>query len=187
MLLDPFKPFDSYNHLKTNLAVMQNNENNHLQYVDFAKNIRKGDWNAAKDFLRLHPEAVSEQISYSGNTALHIAEELVKQMSEENLEIKDNDGLAVLGCSAIVGNIQITKCITQKNRRLLSIGNSTHQLIPVVLAAVYNAIDLARYLYSETPPEDLKPENGINGATFITRCIYTKAFGKNLNIGLYIV
>lgn len=196
MLLDPSKPFDSYNYLKTNLAVMQNNENNHLQYVDFAKNIRKGDWNAAKDFLRLHPEAVSEQISYSGNTALHIAilgghtniaEELVKQMSEENLEIKDNDGLTVLGCSAIVGNIQITKCITQKNRRLLSIGNSTHQLIPVVLAAVYNAIDLARYLYSETPPEDLKPENGINGATFITRCIYTKAFGKNLNIGLYIV
>ena len=48
-------------------------QNNILQYVDFAKNIRKGDWNAAKDSLRLHPEAVSKQISYSGNTTLHIA------------------------------------------------------------------------------------------------------------------
>ncbi|KAK7830183.1 hypothetical protein CFP56_028509 [Quercus suber] len=153
---------------ETNLAVMQNNENNLLQYVDFAKNIRKGDWNAAKEFLsstHCNPWRTYQHCGRVGEANVG-----------RNLEIKDNDGLTVLGCSAIVGNIQITKCITQKNRRLLSIGNSTNQLIPVVLNAVYNAIDLARYLYSETPLEDLKPENGINGATFITRCIYAKAF-----------
>ena len=51
-IIDPSKPFDFYNYLKTNSAVMQNNKNNLLQYVDFAKNICEGDWNAAKDFLR---------------------------------------------------------------------------------------------------------------------------------------
>uniref|UniRef100_A0A7N2LGF7 Uncharacterized protein n=1 Tax=Quercus lobata TaxID=97700 RepID=A0A7N2LGF7_QUELO len=54
--------------LYTNLAVMQNNENNLLQYVDFAKNIRKGDWNAAKDFLRLHLDS-------GGNMALKLLEQ----------------------------------------------------------------------------------------------------------------
>jgi len=168
---------------------MKNNENSGFsQYLSFEKHIRKGDWDAANQFINSHPEAVSARISILGSTALHIAifaghmnivEELVKIMLEENLKIKDTGDYTVLGCCALVGNIQMAKCIIGKCRSLLSIGNRSEDLIPVVVALTYNSngIEIARYLYSETPIEHL---NGINGAMFITRAIYSKALGKNL-------
>ena len=170
---------------------MKNNENSGFsQYLSFEKHIRKGDWDAANQFINSHPEAVSARISFLGSTALHIAileghmntvEDLVKIMSEENLKIKDAGDYTVLGYCAIVGNIQMAKCIIAKSRTLLSIGNGSENLIPVVLALVSNpnGTEMARYLYSETPPEDLMPRKGITGATFITRAIYSKAIGKN--------
>ena len=157
---------------------MKNNENSGFsQYLSFEKHIRKGDCDAANQFINSHPEAVSARISILGSTALHIAifaghmnivEELVKIMLEENLKIKDTGDYTVLGCCALVGNIQMAKCIIGKCRSLLSIGNRSEDLIPVVVALTYNSngIEIARYLYSETPIEHL---NGINGAMFITR------------------
>ena len=160
------------------------------QYVSLEKHIREGKWDDANQFISSDPEAVIAQISISGSTALHIAifaghmnivDELVKIMSEENLKIKDAGDYTVLGYCAIVGNIQMAKCIIAKSRTLLSIGNGSENLIPVVLALVSNpnGTEMARYLYSETPPEDLMPRKGITGATFITRAIYSKAIGKN--------
>ena len=111
---------------------------------------------------------------------MNIVEELVKIMSEENLKLKNRGGYTVLGYCAIVGNIQMAKCIIGKSRSLFSIGNGSEDLIPVVLALTYNphGTEMARYLYSETPLEDLMPRNGFNGAMFITRAIYSKAIGK---------
>ena len=160
------------------------------QYVSLEKYIREGEWDAANQFISSNPETMTAKISISGSTALHIAifeghtnivEELVKIMSEENLKVKNADGFTVLGYCAIVGNIQMAKCIIAKSRTLLSIGNGSENLIPVVLALVSNpnGTEMARYLYSETPPEDLMPRKGITGATFITRAIYSKAIGKN--------
>ena len=103
-------------------------------------------------------------------------------MSEENLKIKNSSDYTVLGYCAIVGNIQMTKCIIGKCRALLSIGNESDDLIPVVLALTYNphGTEMARYLYSETLRENPMPIiNGINGAMFITWAIYSKAIGKN--------
>ena len=170
---------------------MENDENGLFsQYVSFEKHIRKGEWNAANQFISSNPLAMNAQISITGSTALHIAifeghmnivEELVKIMSEENLKIKDANGFTVLDYCAIVGNIQMAKCIIGKSRTLLSIGNPSDGLIPVVLALALNpnGTKMARYLYSETPLEDLMPRKGVSGATFITRAIYSKAIGKN--------
>ena len=160
------------------------------QYVSLEKHIREGKWDDANQFISSDPEAVIAQISISGSTALHIAifaghmnivDELVKIMSEENLKIKDSDNYTVLGYCAMVGNIQMAECIIRKSRTLLSIGNGSDDLIPVVLAITYNphGTEMVRYLYSETPREDLMPGNGINGAMFVTRAIYSKAIGKN--------
>ncbi|XP_075645462.1 uncharacterized protein LOC142616508 [Castanea sativa] len=115
---------------------------------------------------------------------MHIVEELVKIMSEENLKIKDEERYTVLGNCALVGDIQMVKCITGKSRALLSIGNGCEEFIPVVVALTYNSnrIDIARYLYSETPQEDLMPGKSINGATFITRAMYSKAFDLALDL-----
>uniref|UniRef100_A0A7N2LKA1 Ankyrin repeat family protein n=1 Tax=Quercus lobata TaxID=97700 RepID=A0A7N2LKA1_QUELO len=173
---------------------MENDENGLFsKYVSFEKHIRKGEWDAANQFISSNPEAVIAQISISGSTALHIAifeghlnivKELVKIMSEENLKIKDTDNCTVLGYCAMVGNIQMAKCIIGKSRTLLSIGNGSDDLIPVVLALMYNpnGTEMARYLYSETPKENLMPRSGINGAMFVTRAIYSKAIDLALQL-----
>ena len=175
---------------------MENDENGRdRQYVSLEKCIREGEWDADNQFIRSNPVA---KISILGSTALHIAifeghmnivEKLVMIMSEENLKIKDGLGFTVLGYCAMVGNIQMAKCIIGKSRILLSIGNENDDLIPVVLALTYNpdGTEMARYLYSETPPEDLKPGNGINGAMFITGAIYSKAIGKNFRFNYIFV
>ena len=160
------------------------------QYVSFHKNVHEGNWDFANQFLSSHPKAVSAKISIREDTALHIAvcgghmnivKELVNKMSEENLKIKNKVGFTVLGFCAKIGNIEIAKCIIGKSPTLLSIGNGNMKIIPVVLAIKNNpnAIDMVRYLYDETPKEDLVPTKGVNGATFVTQCIYVKAFGNN--------
>ena len=162
------------------------------QYVSFRKDVYEGKWDSANQFLSSHPEALSAKISRNGDTALHkaivgghmnIVKELVNKMSEENLKTKNNFGATVLSTCAQFGNIEMAKCIIIKSRTLLSIGNYNEQLIPVVLAIENNpnAIDMAHYLYDETLKEDLMPRKGVNGATFITQCIYAKAFGNNFN------
>ncbi|KAM4073186.1 hypothetical protein ACJW30_M001800 [Castanea mollissima] len=163
------------------------------QYVSLEKHIREGEWDAANKLISSSPMAVTAQISIFGSTALHIAifeghrnivEKLVNILSEEELKIKDTDDYTVLGYCAIVGNIQMAKCIIGKSRTLLSIGSRSNNLIPVVLALVYNphGIEMARYLYSETPREDLMPRNGINGAEFMTQAIYSKAIDMALDL-----
>uniref|UniRef100_A0A2N9HVA0 PGG domain-containing protein n=1 Tax=Fagus sylvatica TaxID=28930 RepID=A0A2N9HVA0_FAGSY len=163
------------------------------QYASFRNNVHEGNWDSANQFLSSHPEALSEKISNDGDTALHIAflgghmdivKELVNKMSEEILKTKNNCGSTVLGICAQIGNIEMAKCIIGKSQTLLSIGNYNEQLIPVVLAIENNpnAIDMVHYLYDETPKEDLMPGKGVNGATFITQCIYAKAFDLALDL-----
>ena len=104
----------------------------------------------------------------------------------DKLRMTDKDGNTVLGCCALVGNTEMAKCIVEKCPMLLSIGsrNKFDKLIPVVMALTCNSnsIATARYLYSVTPPGSLSPGKGsVNGATFVTRCIYSKNFGKKFN------
>lgn len=172
-----------------NLTGMENNAND--KYISFQKDILEGNWEAAKRVLSSDLEAVRALGSYDGSTALHIAvaagrveivKELVTIMSEKDLHIKDDDKYTALGCSAFVGNIEIAECIIGKSPILLTIENGKEHLIPVVLALTFNpkGIEMARYLYNETPVEELNPEKGVNGATFMTQAIYAKAFGKKL-------
>lgn len=162
------------------------------QKKTFEEHVSKGRWYSVRQFVKNHKEAVNLILSDTGGTALHaavlagrmnIVKEFIELMHEESLEIQDNELLTVLGCCVVVGNIEMAKCIIEKNRKLLSIGNGRHQFIPAVLAVTYNSIAMARYLYQETNPEDLSPEKGFDGATFVTRCIYTGAFGKNSRFG----
>lgn len=169
-----------------NLAGLESNVND--MYISF---IHEGNYEAAREVLGPDSEAVMPRSSYDGSTALHVAvsaghvnivKKLVKIMSNEELKIKDEDKYTALGHSAFVGNIEIAECIIAECADLLSIGNGNEHLIPVVLALAFNpkGIEMARYLYYKTPAEDLNPENGVNGATFITQAIYAKAFGKKL-------
>nr|POF25471.1 ankyrin repeat, ph and sec7 domain containing protein secg [Quercus suber] len=151
--------------------------------MDLYKALQIGDWKAAKEFLDRHSNAISAKITVTEKTALHVAaeaghvhivEELVKQMSEENLEIKDIDGFTALACTTYNGNYRMAECMLGKNENLISIRNYKEN-IPVVQALMNGHLKLARYLYLLTPLEILKPENGTMGATIVCEAIYNKA------------
>ena len=155
-------------------------------YMDFYKALQIGDWNAAKEFLDRHPLAISAKITVTEKTAIHVAgeaghvhivEELVKQMSEENLEIKDIFGFTALARAAYNGNYRMAECMLGKNENLIRI--ETENRIPVVVAIGNGHLKLARYLYLLTPLEILMPENGHMGASVVCAAIYNKALGKN--------
>ena len=156
-------------------------------YMDLYEALQIGDWNAASKFLDRHPHAISAKITVTEKTALHVAaeaghvhivEELVKQMSEENLEIKDDEGYTALARATYNGNYRMAECMLGKNENLLSIGDDKG-VIPVVLALFNGHLKLARYLYLLTPLEILMPEKGTMGATVVCEAIYNNALGKN--------
>ena len=161
------------------------------KYKSFRQNLRDGNWSAANQFITSCPEAKSAIIANTGSTALHIAilagrlnivKELVNVLpTDKLLEIKDKDGNTFLGYCALVGNKKMAKCIVKKCPSLPGIGNGPNALVPVVMAVrpSSNSIAMARYLFPETDLKILSPGKGSNGATFVTRCIYSKAFGKN--------
>ncbi|XP_023920105.2 uncharacterized protein LOC112031637 isoform X2 [Quercus suber] len=159
-------------------------------YMDLCKSLKIGDWNAAKEFLNRHPHAISAKITVTGQTALHVAaeaghvhivEELVNQMSGENLEIKDIYGYTALARAAYNGNYRIAECMLGKDENLIRIGIN-FETIPVVLALYNGHLKLARYLYLLTPPEILMPENGTMGASVVCEAIKNRALDIALDL-----
>ncbi|KAL4599441.1 hypothetical protein ACB092_11G127500 [Castanea dentata] len=159
-------------------------------YMDLYKSLQIGDWNATKEFLNRHPNAISAKITATEKTALHVAtearqvhivEELVMQMSEEDLEIKDIGGYTALAQATYNGNYRIAECMLGKNENLVSIPNNNEE-IPVGLALFNGHLKLARYLYLLTPLEILVPENGTIGATVVCKAIYNKALDIALDL-----
>ena len=189
-----YKSFDFYSKSMKSLAdFLDILEINRLGYQTLEKNIRENKWEDVDQFLTSNPAAVSAKITNLGRTALHVAivagrdaivRELLNRTTEENLKIKDNAGLAVLDCCAVSGNKQMAEIIVTKFPALLSIRNKAYRMLPVVLAIWRNSREkeMVRYLYNYTPPEVLKSDNGVSGATFINKCLYAKAFGENLGI-----
>nr|POE66454.1 ankycorbin [Quercus suber] len=159
-------------------------------YLDLYKALQIGDWDAIEDFLNRHPHAISAKITSRDKTALHVAaeaghvhivEELVNLMSEENLEIKDNKGRTALDGVACRGNYRMAECMLEKNERLIRIEDDNGN-IPVVMALYNGHLILARYLYLHTPLEILMPENSTMGASIIYEAILNKALDIALHL-----
>ncbi|EXB44304.1 Kinase D-interacting substrate of 220 kDa [Morus notabilis] len=153
--------------------------------------VRHGNWETAKTYLHQHPDAVRARIDISGKTPLHVAvsdghlhivEELVQLMTEEDLLTRRKDGFTVLAAAIEIGNISIAKCLIRKNKKLLSIERRSSE-IPVIIAVRLNFHEMARYLYTETPEEDLKlRDNGKIGSFLISECIYRNHFDISIHL-----
>ncbi|KAB1200857.1 hypothetical protein CJ030_MR0G006087 [Morella rubra] len=163
-----------------------------VQYAELLNCVKRGDWNSTKNYLELHPEAVRARITYSGQTALHVAieanhsdivEPLVAMMQEKDLEIIDFQGKTTLYSAIVVGNWQMTQCLVQKNKNLVSIGCFATKTLPVFTAIMCGHKEMTRYVYKHTSLEDLKPEKGDNGASALSAAIYT----RNVDIALHLM
>ncbi|CAL2239826.1 unnamed protein product [Prunus armeniaca] len=144
-----------------------------------------GDWNKAKEFLTLHPNAIRATNPSTNSTALrmaidleheHIVEELVQLMSEEDLELTDNWGWTALAVAANRGNLKMVECMVRKSKKILSI--PIRNMTPIILASMNEQWDVVHYLYSVTPLQDLRPEKGPYGSTLLTSFIIGMKFGS---------
>ncbi|KAB1225595.1 hypothetical protein CJ030_MR1G020810 [Morella rubra] len=156
----------------------------YVKYAALLNHVRSGDLDALKDFLRLHPKATSAKITFIDQTALHIVvlaghehivEELVDRMSNDNLAIQDIDGYTALARATTSGNYQMVECMIKKNQKLVSIAESSWGSILVVISMNFDYKELAHYLYSLTPQQDLEPEKGHHGASLVSFAIYILA------------
>nr|XP_008341407.1 uncharacterized protein LOC103404290 isoform X2 [Malus domestica] len=164
------------------LSGSENSDEIPHEYQAFCAAVRRGDWEEAKEFLTLHPNAITATDSWG--TALHnatrfgheqIVEELVQLMTEEQLEMKDNDGWTALARAARE-NIKMVECMVTKNKKLLGIAAESLQKTPIVIAARHDQWDIVRYLYSLTPPQDLMPDKGIYGSELVRICLNARQF-----------
>ncbi|XP_070661029.1 ankyrin repeat-containing protein NPR4-like isoform X8 [Malus domestica] len=154
--------------------------------------VAKGDWDSAKNYLTLHPDAVRERGSLSGSTALHIAvsmenehmaKELVEWMTEGDLEIEDANGATALALATLIAP-EVARCIIEKNKRLLCIPCNPLNMIPLIKACHGGQWELARYLYSVTPLEalTLTQDNYRTSADLISHCFSSKELDIALDL-----
>lgn len=127
----------------------------------------RGDWNLAREFLNLNPQAVRATITRNSETALHIAagakhvtfvQELVELMEPIDLEMKNNDGNTALCFAAVSGIMKIAEAMVRKNNKLPSIRGSM-RATPLLMAALLGHKDMVWYLYSVTKEDDLTDED----------------------------
>ncbi|XP_042969295.1 uncharacterized protein LOC122302217 [Carya illinoinensis] len=107
-------------------------------------------------------------------------------MSEDDLEVQDNLGETALMATTANGKYKVAQCMLRKNKKLVSMGTTGlygSQILPVVKAISNGYINMARYLYSLTPLEDLIPEKGDrSGSTLCTQAIYSRALDIALDL-----
>ncbi|XP_057989248.1 uncharacterized protein LOC110645578 isoform X2 [Hevea brasiliensis] len=176
--------------LQQQAAVNQGTEGHvYVQFRPLHKAIESGDLNAVRDFLHFHPNAVNKKLTDSGRTALHLAtltgklkmvEELVELLSEEDLQVLDNNHETALMLAAGVGATRIAECMIKKNSKLVAVPGKDD--LPVIVACNNGHKDTARYLYSITPFELLLPENGKYGSLLLHVSIFNEMFDISLDL-----
>ncbi|KAG7946505.1 hypothetical protein I3843_14G042700 [Carya illinoinensis] len=160
-------------------------------YAALVEAVRSGDWVTTRDFLKVHPTALTARILVtSGGTVLHaavdaeqehIVEELVNMISEHDLAMQDDLGHTALHETAISGNHGMAECVITKNKSLVSVRNANGEL-PVAQAMGCGHKELARYLYSQTPFQDLVEDQDYDGASLLNRSIYARDLDMALDL-----
>ncbi|GKV49457.1 hypothetical protein SLEP1_g56207 [Rubroshorea leprosula] len=160
-----------------------------FRIVELGKSIRKGDWNAVKQFFVFDKHPLDTIIE--GYTALHfailaekyeIAEELIMMMSETDLERKtawNLGGHTALTLVATTGRTHLARCLVERNHSLLTIANDQGH-IPVTAACAVGHKEMTNYLYALTPLEIFLPQNGRHGSDLMRAGMDNKTFGNRI-------
>ncbi|XP_071913957.1 uncharacterized protein [Coffea arabica] len=155
----------------------------YLNYGYLYKAIEEGKCHSIKSFLEQDPNAVRARVSSHRDTGLHIAilvghikiaEELVKKMQPQDLELINEYGATALSLAAISGATKLAKAIVEKNPKLVSMENDHDDgQLPVIVAALYGQKRMVRYLYKVTSKDELQGERG---ATLLNCLITAEIF-----------
>ncbi|XP_008235416.2 PREDICTED: uncharacterized protein LOC103334252 [Prunus mume] len=102
-------------------------------------------WKEVVAIYRLDPRARKAKITESGDTALHVAvsdnqeehvEELVKLVSTDELQIRNEQGNTPLHIAATMGNVRMCECIAKHHPLLVYAFNKENET-PLFLAALH--------------------------------------------------
>ncbi|KAB1202534.1 hypothetical protein CJ030_MR8G004986 [Morella rubra] len=109
---------------------------------------------------------------------VHIEEELVAQMSEEDLEILNGSGMTAMALA--LGDTKMLEFMHKKNKKLLTICDPKNR-IPLLVALEVGNIEAAHHLYPVTPKEDLiQDAKDHSDSSLITALILWNKLGKDL-------
>ncbi|XP_028758952.1 uncharacterized protein LOC114717894 [Neltuma alba] len=145
--------------------------------------IAQNNWWVAKASIDRYPRALDIDFAASiGETPLHVAvkfghvgivEELVRLVPHEYLKIRDAyyDCTPLATAAIYSGVIPNAACLINENNNALAIPSKNGWRIPVTLAFIGGLTKMGRYLYSVTPLQFFKPENGPVGPTFLYTCL----------------
>lgn len=102
-------------------------------------------WKEVVAIYRLDPRARKAKITESGDTALHVAvsdgqeehvEELVKLVSTDELQIRNERGNTPLHIAAAMGNVRMCECMAKHHPLLVYAFNKENET-PLFLAALH--------------------------------------------------
>ncbi|XP_028758968.1 uncharacterized protein LOC114717911 [Neltuma alba] len=163
-----------------------------LEMSNMLKAIAENNWLAAKAFIDRYPQVLDVDFAKSmGETPLHVAakfghlgivEELVRLAPEEYLEIRDaywgNTPLAMAASHSEL--IPVAACLISKNKKPLEIPTDNNAWeIPANSAFYSGRKKMGRYLYSVTPWEVFRPDNGSTvGPLFLQICLKLGELGS---------
>lgn len=154
-------------------------------YVPLYQAALGGNWEKARKFFSVHPDATSARITKGWETALHIAagankvqfvEELVKLMSPLELALQNKYENTALCFAAASGLTRIAKVMVMKNRFLPMVRGSKG-VTPLHMAALLGHREMVWYLYSVTDHQYLSKEDYIS---LLIATINSNLFGTNI-------
>lgn len=142
--------------------------------------------------LRNGKVKVTDKITISGNTALHVAagttknQEFLQHMlnfgahDNPQLDMRNSEGSRLLHVAAIVGNTEIAKILVEKNNDLLF---TTDKEGHTPLARAHSNMHTDTYLYLLNPTNTQDIEMGAlfastSGDELIVNAIYSKDYSK---------
>ncbi|XP_030954299.1 uncharacterized protein LOC115976899 isoform X2 [Quercus lobata] len=141
--------------------------------------VLNGDWKFVENMDR-----IQTIITDKGATTLHIAaaanqedfvKNLVKKLSEEELEVENYAENTALSYAAATGNVNIAMAMLEKNSRLANLG----KVKPLSMAASLGHSEMVDYLYEKT--EVHKWEEDEKAKLFIT-CVEGNLYGIAMKI-----
>ncbi|CDP03066.1 unnamed protein product [Coffea canephora] len=146
-------------------------------YLPLYKAAIRGDWDAARKFFDINPEAVTAIIAKNHETALHIAvgrneayrfvDELVRLMPPNALSVTNKFNETALHLAARCGNTEAAKLLVNRDPDLPYVWSDT-KLLPLHLAALFSHKETLIYLLTVTSNDaEPSPFVGQSGITLL--------------------